>query len=144
MRLKRQPCLHFNDHRLLMGFATCLTRSKRRPPNCTDYSYSRTLISSALSKLSRSILLSAFGPRDELAEGSPMWPHLLNTRMKAQTRRVRWPARRGFVKEHPKSREWSGSARLLSLSLGGPTALYQSFLKVLIERALYFITLLAR
>lgn len=76
-----------------------------------------------------------------------MWPHLLNMRMKAQTRRVCWPALHGFVKNKQKRGTLPIVIRSLyqPLALGGldvrkPSPLYWSFFKVHIDRTLYFIT----
>lgn len=100
-RLNKQPCQHFNDHRLQMGFTASRTRSKEE---ATELHQRQSHFHQRFPSFLALFFVSAFGPRDELAEGSPMWPHLLNTRMEVQTRRVHWPALRRFVKEHEKRR----------------------------------------
>lgn len=89
---------------------------KQRPPNSFGSCRGRTFIS-AFQVFLRYSSVYAWPPRWTCG-GSPMWPYLLNMRMKAQTRRVCWPALRDFIKNaKKKARCRSRSARCLSLSL---------------------------
>lgn len=89
---------------------------KQRPPNSFGSCRSRTFIS-AFQVFLRSSSVCAWPPRWTCGR-SPMWPHLLNMRMKAQTRHVCWPALRCFIKNTKKKALCrSPSTRCLSLSL---------------------------
>lgn len=149
-RLNRQPCLHFNDHRLLMGFAAWRTRSKAEAAEL-HWLQLQLHFHQRFPSFLPLFFWVRLAPAMNLQRGFPCGL-ICSTRAWKRKLEAFAGLSSAVSEKNTKRGTWMVAIRSPSQPLalgdlvlaGKPTALYLSFFKVLIDRALYFITRLAR